>query len=186
MPVIGGYQCRVSVSDGLVAGIVFTPLPGSRLWTRYRNSRDAVSELRAIAGAAAAHNLLELSRDAAESLADRVRELKLFDPTLGVIAGTAYAAVGLRDRVASVLEYSRRDLGFDLFDLWLFAGARRSDLPLFPACPLTTAGWSYLDIVGAEVPMPLRRAGRLGGFWTTFAAGEMEQVAGLLQEGNIE
>lgn len=186
VPALRGYRCQVLVSGDVVSSVTYTPLPETRLWHRYVGNRQEVGQLRAIAAAASDHGLLDLGARGAEALADRVRTLKVFDPTLGIIAGVAYASAGRRDGVASVLSYSRGDLRIDLLDLWLLAGAAPSELPLFPACPMTAAGWSYLGIRGVEMPRVLQAAGRLGSFWTTFADGEMPAIIDMLEEGAFE
>ncbi len=185
IPVLRGYSCRVVVNDGVLSGISYTPLSGTRLWERYSGNRERVAELRSIAGAASTHGFLALGRASAEAFADEVRSLKAFDPTLGLIAGVTYAAAGLRERVGSVLDYARSDLEIDLFDLWLLAGANSSSFPRFPACPLTTAGWSYLDILDVEIHPALRNAGRLGGYWTTFVDVDMQKIVQMVQSGEI-
>ena len=185
VPALRGYQCQVIIADNVVSSITYTPLPFTKLWDRYEGNRAEIGELRSIAAAASDHGLLDLRGRGAEALADRVRTLKIFDPTLGIIAGVAYASAGRRDGAASVLSYSRKDLGIDLLDLWLLAGAPPSELSLFPACPLTTAGWSYLNIHGVVLPQALEKAGRLGSFWTTFADGEMPAIIAMLAEGDI-
>ena len=57
----------------------------------------------------------------AQSFADKVRQLKVFDPTLGLYAAYAYAGAGVDWQVQSVAEYMKRDLGCELFDVAMLA-----------------------------------------------------------------
>lgn len=182
---IRDYLCRLTVSDNGVEEVNYDPIAGYRADV-YRHMREEIDRVRAVASAAAAHGMIEIDRSNAAAFANATRRYKMFDPSLGMIAAGAYAAAGLRDRAASVLSYARSDLGIDLYDLWLLAGAEKGGPPRFPFCPMMTQSWSFLAARGIELPPAVAEAGRLGGFWTTFSKGEMPEIAALLKEGTLK
>lgn len=180
-----GYHCTIVASETGVLDLSYTPIETGRSGGGRADADPSLAHLRALVSAASSHGLLAIDRENAEAFGNQVRRLKRFDPTLGVIAALAYAGAGLRSRTQSVLNHSREDLGVDLFDIWMLAGAERSNRQLLPLCPMLTQSWSYLEARGVSVHPALANAGKLGGFWTTFSAGEMPAIMTLMKEGEL-
>jgi hypothetical protein len=146
--------------------------------------RQQVEELRALVATAARHGVLAVDREDAERFGRRVRQLKRFDPTLGIYAALAYADVGRKKQARSVLEYMRNDLDADLFDVWLLAGAPAA-AQVVPSCPMLSQCWSFLRSRGVWVPEVLSRAPRRNALWTTFEPDHFAQIRDAAIEGAL-
>ena len=139
---------------------------------------------------------IEGSRDtrnrAASQMADRIRILKGIDPTLGIYAAYAYSDAGLPSQVRSVMGYMKGDLGVDLFDVALLAGALAGRPPgdpngAVPFVPMLAQGWSLLRVRDAKLPDAVLSAQDhlRPGLWTTLARDGMRMVEGALREGKL-
>jgi Caspase domain len=179
------YLCRIKAGGAGVEEVGYAPFAGPNR-ERYQELHEKIDEMRALANAAAARGLLHVDRKDGSRLARATRRYKLFDPALGMVASLAYAAAGMREAAGSVRRYAQADLRVDQFDIWLLAGAAAPDLPVYPFCPMMTQSWSYLDARGVKLHPLLRSAGRHSSFWTTFSAGEMEKIVGLMQAGELK
>lgn len=180
-----GYLCRIAADETGVTDISYAPFAGE--WAAlYANMHEKIDRTRAIACAAVARGLMQIDKKNARHLAEATRRFKMFDPALGMVAALAYAAAGVREQAVSVRDYSRRDLGIDLFDIWLLAGAEKGGPPPYPFCPMMTQSWSYLEARGVEVHPKLKAAGRHSGFWTTFSSGDMAAILELVERGRLK
>jgi hypothetical protein len=174
LPVMREFACEVVRHQGRTLAVSYS-------WLPYIES--GVADLRAEVLGAATLGLLDTTREAARELARRLRHLKRFDPTLGLVSALAYVLAGDLQGAASVRDYMRRDLGIDLFDAWMLGGGGDRPLPLLPALPLLSQSWSLIDLFGAAVPEAWRRLQRVPGFWTVFEASAMDEVATLVRAG---
>ena len=179
------YSCRITIDSGGVQEVSYVPIAGDRAQAYFHMYRE-IDEMRAVASAAAARGLLKIDRKNAQALAEATRRFKMYDPALGMVAALAYAAAGMGKQAASVRDYSRHDLGIDLFDVWLLAGAEKKGPPVYPFCPMMTQSWSYLEARGVEVHPRLKAAGRHSGFWTTFSKGDMARIVALQEAEGLE
>jgi hypothetical protein len=173
--------------------VSYVPSQNSPIWNEYESERASTERLRAIAATAARHGMLAVARDEAKNFADRVRQMKRYDPTLGIYAVVAYADLGLRDDAESVQDYMRRDLDADIFDIALLAGTMKKylknnwDLPTVPFCPMLSQTWSFLRPRGVELPSVLAQAGhhRRSALWTTFEAEAMSLLREAAKLGEL-
>jgi hypothetical protein len=173
---IYGFVGSVLVEEGKVTNVSYLPAVNAERWSDYTQVRDQLDRLRTAVATAAQYGEFrvdggpEVREKSAEQLADRIRVLKGIDPTLGLYAAYAYFDVGLRQKVRSVRDFMRADLGADLFDVALLARVDIPDRRMVPFCPMLTQGWNLLDSLKAirvpeanELRSHLRPA-----LWTTF------------------
>lgn len=173
LPVLRSFSCEVVRYEGRTLAVNYT-------WLPYHE--PGVVELRAEVLGAATLGLLDQSRQAAAELARRLRHLKRFDPTLGLVSALAYVLAGDREGARSVRLYMRRDLGIDLFDAWMLGGGDDREVPVVPALPLLSQSWSLLDLFSAPISEELRRLARVPGFWTVFEPSAMDRIMLLVGE----
>jgi hypothetical protein len=100
LPVLPGFVGTVLVEDDEVASIAYVPAIGTNRYFDY--DATEVEKRRAFASVAMSHGYFRVEPQNTEAFARYVRELKSFDPILGLFAAYAYAQVGLQGYVASV------------------------------------------------------------------------------------
>lgn len=196
LPGLRGYIGHIFVEGGVVANVNYVPSDNTERWSNYLPVRQRVEALRAAIAAAATFGVFHIAPAQAESFADRIRELKVFDPTLGLYAAYAYASAGVDPEVQSVARYMRQDLGCDLFDVAMLArrGARpreaapAKDVPILPFCPMLRQGWSLLAAREAELPDAVRAARDflLPALWTTFAPDGVRLLRAAIERGDFQ
>ncbi|MBI3301688.1 MAG: caspase family protein [Deltaproteobacteria bacterium] len=172
---IENYIGTVVVDNGRVVDVSYVPSDNSYRWHEYAGERARLEKLRAIVATAARFGVFRVDRENASEIADQIRYLKSIDPTLGLYAAYAYAEVGLRDQVQSVMDYMKGDLSAMLFDVAMLAGTLAgpqagSPYPVVPFCPMLSQGWTLLRVKRAKVPPAAEEASNhlLPALWTTF------------------
>ncbi|MDB5574915.1 MAG: hypothetical protein JWR80_91 [Bradyrhizobium sp.] len=198
LPGLRGYIGHIFVDDGVVTNVNYVPSANSTRWNEYQIVREDVEALRAAVAAAAGLGVFRIAPQEAQSFADKVRTLKVFDPTLGLYAAYAYASAGLEADVESVLQYMRADLKAELFDVAMLArrgvGPRESgpgpakDFPILPFCPMLRQGWSLLAVRDAQLPQPAREARNwlLPALWTTLAPEGVQHLRKAIERGEFQ
>lgn len=194
LPGLRGYIGHIFVDDGMVTNVNYVPSTNNvDRWREYQFVQADVEALRAAVAAAAGLGVFRVDPQEAEPFADKIRDLKVFDPTLGVYAAYAYASAGLGRDVGSVLQAMRRDLNAELFDVAMLArrGVRPHEvgpndpdpLAILPFCPMLRQGWSLLQVCEAQLPDPVRQAQNwlLPALWSTFAS----EGVGLLRQAML-
>jgi hypothetical protein len=132
--------------------------------------------------------------------AEKLRQHKHYNPSLGILAAYAYERAGDIPEIDSIVEYffgMGQFIPFDIAVLSTKPVARIHEDFIIPwgngsparvagSFPLMTQGWSFLDpedgLISREL-FELRR-GLLPSLWTTFRETEGIRVAGLLRERN--
>ncbi|MBR1299260.1 caspase family protein [Bradyrhizobium sp. AUGA SZCCT0042] len=198
LPGLRGYIGHVFVDGGRVSNVNYVPSTNSKRWSEYQNVRRDIEALRAAVAAAASLGVFRIAPQEAQAFANNVRQLKVFDPALGLYAAYAFASAGIDDQVESVLEYMRRDLVAELFDVAMLArrGVRpreagadaATDLPILPFCPMLRQGWSLLAVRDAQLPDAVRKARDwlLPALWTTFAPQGVELLREAIKRGDLQ
>jgi hypothetical protein len=192
------FIASVAVEDGKVANVSYIPSEGSSRSAEYERERDRLDRLRATVATSAKFGQFRIEGDTgtrnqmAEQLADRIRILKGLDPTLGIYAAYAYDEAGLFQKVRSIRDYMRGDLGADLFDVAMLSSSPRqprseNDDPLFPFCPMLSQGWALLRVKGVRLSPAIAEARDhlQGALWTTFDMAGMQMVRNALQAGGL-
>ena len=195
---LDGYVGNIVVDEGAVSNVSYLPSRQNPMRSFYEQQANRLEQLHAAVATAARFGVFriegprETRNSAAAQLADRIRILKGIDPTLGLYAAYAYADAGLVDRVRSVSSFMRGDLGADLFDVAMLAGAlsgRRLDDPNGPVpfCPMLSQGWSLLRVKDVRLPQNIGEARDhvRAGLWTTFDREGMQIVENALREGRL-
>ena len=124
-------------------------------WPAYDAPPDAIRRELSLISMAALRGRFEVAVGEAPGFADRLRQFKHADPTLGVFAAYAYHRAGRTDKILDMARYFREQYQPIPFDLYLLSGLSRdefesefiapTDLPVvIPSFPLLTQGWSYL------------------------------------------
>jgi Caspase domain len=198
LPGLRGYIGHIFVDHGTVTNVNYVPSTNNvDRWREYQYVQADVEALRAAVAAAAGIGVFRIDRREAEPFADKIRELKVFDPTLGLYAAYAYASAGLEADVGSVLQSMRRDLNAELFDVAMLArrGVRPHEvgpndpdpLAILPFCPMLRQGWSLLQVCGAQLPDAVRQAQNwlLPALWSTFAPEGVELLRQAMLRGDF-
>lgn len=184
-----GYIGAVTVQRGLVTNVNYTPSRTNARWSQA--DYDSVHELRATVASAARFGTFRIEGSAEErskkaaQLADRIRVFKAIDPSLGLYATYAYADAGIRQQIESVHSVMRSDLGANVFDVAMLAGALsgtpRDGLKTVPVCPMLSQGWGWLRIRNVTLSENVTRArdSLRPALWTTF---DTEAVPSLERE----
>jgi hypothetical protein len=192
------YIGNVVVDEGKVSNVSYVPSRQSPMRSVYEQEAKRLEQLHAAVATAAQFGVFriegpkETRRGAAAQLADRIRMLKGIDPTLGLYAAYAYADAGLADKVDSVRGIMRGDLGTDLFDVAMLAGAlsgRRLGDPNGPVpfCPMLSQGWGLLRVKDIRLPEAVAAARdhlRVS-LWMTLDREGMQIVENVLRSGRV-
>jgi hypothetical protein len=189
---INNYIGTVIVENGRVVNVNYVPSDNSYRWHEYAGERARLEKLRAIVAAAARYGVFRVDRENASEIAGQIRYLKSIDPTLGLYAAYAYAEVGLRDQVQSVMDYMTGDLSASLFDVAMLTGTLagsqvRSPYTVVPFCPMLSQGWTLLRVKRAKVPPAAEEASNhlLPALWTTFDPTGMNLILRAIHERRI-
>jgi hypothetical protein len=192
VPGLQGYIGHIFVKNGLVANINFLPSTNTMRWSDYKDQIKKLERLRAAVAAAAGLGVFRVERQDAQRFADRIRELKGADPTLGLYAAYAYSSVGLTHEVSSVREYMYWDLQAELFDVAMLTrrqvvASEHGPRIVVPICPMLRQGWSLVDVVEAKLSelMVEARQWLLPGLWTTFSRKGMDHLIGAFERGEL-
>jgi hypothetical protein len=199
LAILPGFIGTVSVDEGRVVNVSYTPSQNTTRYLDYRNEEQEVEKRRAFAAVAAGRGYFRVEPDKAAGFSDYVRNMKALDPTLGLYAAYGYFQANLPDGIQSVQRYMEedaRDRGDGelplLFDVVLLNQRLRADMlqantpGIAPFCPLLTQGWSYLF---ADAPLhPAVRVARdylLPGLWTTFTPEGVSRLARAIEAGGL-
>jgi hypothetical protein len=175
-----GYTGSITISNGRVINVSYTPMPTNWRWSDYEGKREQLDRLRATVATAAQYGVFriegssETRGDTARSFADRIRVLKGLDPTLGLYAAYAYNQAGLLEQIKSVADYMRSDLEAQIFDVAMLDGTINGDDVnngrVVPFCPMLNQGWSLLRVKNVRLREPLEgaRDRLVPALWTTF------------------
>jgi len=198
LPGLRGYIGHIFVDDGAVTNVNYVPSTNSvDRWREYRYVQADVEALRATVAAAAGLGVFRVEPREARPFADKMRQFKVLDPTLGLYAAYAYASAGLDQEVSSVLQYMRTDLNAELFDVAMLArrGVRPHEvgtndpdpLAILPFCPMLRQGWSLLEVREAQLPDAVRQAQNwlLPALWSTFAPEGVELLRQAMLRGDF-
>ncbi len=189
---LAGYIGTVTVDDGRVINVSYTPSDNSDRWDYYNTERQRVEELRSIVASASRYGAFRVDRSGASVIADQIRYAKSIDPTLGLYAAYAYSEVGLRDETRSILNYMQADIQARLFDVALLADdpillGDHGPSSIVPFCPMLSQGWAFLRVRRTVPPVAVTEAGRhlLPALWTTFSPAGIDVLTKAIQEGSV-
>jgi hypothetical protein len=195
---IAGFAGSIAVSPPGVSNVSYDPVRSDWRYGDFANERERLAQLRATVATSARFGVFRFEgkrkdrEQQAANLADRIRVLKGYDPTLGLYAAYAYSEADLDDQIQSVRSYMRGDLNVDLFDVAMLAKAlmdRDSGLDhnVAPFCPMLSQGWSLLRVKSVRLPevVALARDQLLPALWTTFNQDGMDMLTEALRRGEL-
>ena len=182
LAVLPGYVGELTIEDGRVLTVNYTPAEGSRNYDEYLAVAPGLDERRALAALAAKSGSFRPWQGKEARIADHLRLLKRADPTLGIYAAYGYAQIGDMESVQSVYDYMRHEPESVPFDIAMLA-EQEGDGPLpdlAPGMPMLTQGWLLLGRFEVLLPQPLRKAREFikPSFWATF----MSEGVDILEE----
>jgi hypothetical protein len=187
------YIGHVTFNDQGLANVSYVPSSNDGRWYDYKNVRGELDRLRAAVALAVDSNTFRLKSDReAKALAEKIRPLKLVDPTLGLYAAHAYSQAGMIDEIASVMHHMQDDFSADFFDVRLLAsrgrGAAASRYPVVPLCPMLTQSWHLLSSRKVKLPETLQKASAYlcGSLWTTFEPEGADPVFAAFEKGELQ
>ncbi len=188
----------VTVANGGVNNVSYDPARENWRFAEYEHSKKRLADLRSTVAALALNGVfrIEGSGDekdkSAESIANKIRMMKGYDPTLGIYAAYAYDEAELEDKANSVFSFMRDDLNVPIFDVAVLARKKLKwsqddpDYPV-PCCPMLTQGWNYLRVRGVNHPRAVDAAHDhlLPALWTTFDREGVDILVAALESGEI-
>lgn len=133
---------------GRVISVNYVPSQNSSRWAAYQKRAPEIEKMKAFAAVAARLGVFEVPQDTATEFADRIRENKSLEPTLGLYAAYAYAQVGRYEDAHSVFRYMGRS-GYPVpFDVAMLAArfdpASAGHACVAPFAPMLSQGWALL------------------------------------------
>ncbi len=141
LPVLPGFVGTVLVQEDEIVSIAYAPAVGTPRYNEYEVNE--VEKRRAFASAAMSRGYFRVNAANAQRFAGYVRELKGFDPILGLFAAYAYSQAGLQDEVDDVYRYMADEGVPMLFDVAMLAN--RWEGPIAPFCPLLRQSWAIVE-----------------------------------------
>jgi hypothetical protein len=147
LPVLPGFVGTVLVQEDEIVSIAYAPAVGTPRYYGY--DLNEVEKRRAFASAAMSRGYFRVNAANAQRFAGYVRELKGFDPILGLFAAYAYSQAGLQDQVEDVYRFMAAEDVPMLFDVAMLAN--KWEKPVAPFCPLLRQSWA----IGAAQAMPI-------------------------------
>ncbi|MGB8420853.1 caspase family protein [Paraburkholderia sp.] len=195
---LDGFIGSVVLDGDSVSNVSYVPSQSSPLRGIYIQAAKSIAEMHAVVATSARFGVFRIEggkegrNAAATELASRIRVMKGVDPTLGIYAAYAYADAGLPGEVSSVREILHGDLGVDIFDVAMLAGALSGrglggpDGP-FPCLPMLSQGWSLLRVRNVRLPEELLhvRDYLRPGLWTTVSEEGMKLVEAALRKDRV-
>jgi len=191
LAVLPNFIGTVVIQDGQVVNVNYSPSRYSPRYQQYVNSENELNDRRAVIATAARFGRFQLEGNADEhmNLANYLRYMKAFDPTLGLYASYAYAQAGITDGIYSIYKYMRKETEPVIHDVAMLAKllSPRDNISLqhlAPFCPMLTQGWSYLSIDDHIVSKSIRDLSKhlVPGLWTTFSKVGMQKVKETINE----
>jgi pentatricopeptide repeat protein len=152
LPVLPGFIGTIVVDQARVVAVNFIPSDQTWRYGEYQQRAKQLDEMKAFAAIASRNGRFQVETESASTLADRIRQSKGIDPTMGLYAAYAYAQAGQYDDVYSVFGYMRDDeielpIPFDVAMLALRFKPTlltEANVRTAPFTPMLSQGWALL------------------------------------------
>jgi hypothetical protein len=153
LAVCPGFIGTVTIDNGRVTGVNYIPSEGTSRYDEYAQQANRLEQMKAFAAVSARNGQFVVEDEKASVLADRIRQAKGIDPTMGLYAAYAYAQVREYADVYSVFTYMKNDeielpIPFDLVVLAMQHKADahlEPDVRIAPFAPMLSQGWALLS-----------------------------------------
>lgn len=177
LAILPGFIGTVIVNKRRVVSVSYIPSDQTRRYQECLQCAKKLEEMRAFAAVAARHGGGIIEKRKTSKLANRIRQGKSIDPTLGLYAVYAYAQVGAYDDVFSIFNYMKVE-SHEIpvpFDVVMLAGRFKrgknqvENVPHAPFAPMLSQGWSLL-MKGDPLFLPIHQEMRphlVPSLWTT-------------------
>lgn len=198
LAILPGFIGTVVVDDGRVTSVNYVPSASvqSSRYQEYQSRETEIENMTALAAVAARHGRFVVEGMNAGELANRIRQGKGIDPTLGIFAAYAYAQVGKYKDVNSVFTYMRHDeieipVPFDVVMLatrYKNNEAHAEQERYAPFCPMLAQGWALL-MEGDPLYRPVHKEIRqhlLPSLWTTVSKAGVDIIRTHISTGGIK
>lgn len=194
LAVLPEFIGTVTVENRRVISVSYVPSDQSWRYRLYAKRAKQLEAMKAFAAVASRNGSFFIENERADTLADRIRQGKGIDPTMGLYAAYAYAQVGRYDDVYSIFTYMKDDIELPVpFDVVMLAARHRADAPndsdvhLAPFAPMFTQGWALL-MPGDAMHHPIHERLRphlVPSLWTTFDAIGVSIAREALMNGEV-
>lgn len=177
LAVLPDFIGSVLVDDaGRVLSVNYVPSQNSWRYQEYQQREAEIEEMKAYVAVAARHGRFQVPPESAAKFANRIRQDKGLDPTLGLYAAYAYAQAGRYEDAHSVFRYMRDDALPVPFDVAMLATrvepACAAGRLTAPFAPMLSQGWALLA-EGDPMFRPIHqelRAHLVPSLWTTLTS----------------
>ncbi len=198
VPIFQGFVTHVFRGEVDVDSVSFEPVPEQQFLGE--EERRELNRLRSLVVRTTADGAFYFSGNEeervaqAENFADRIRQYKATDPTLGILAAYAYSQAFLPSQVTSVRSYMLEDLRVPVFDIELLNRPSRAKHEKIvkldnavPFCPMLRSGWDLLQVNGVIVAPNIAEARPYlrSALWTSFDPAGTEILKSAIQEGQL-
>lgn len=191
LAVLPEFIGTVVVDDaGRVLSVNYVPSQNSWRYGDYQRRASEIETMKAFAAIASRNGRMEPPKEDAARFADRIRQDKGLDPTMGLYAAYAYAQAGQYENAHSVFRYMRGEadtmpVPFDVAMLATRFDPTCSEGRLIgPFAPMLSQGWALLaahDPLFQPIHQSLR-AHLVPSLWTTFTSDGVAIAAQFLKE----
>jgi hypothetical protein len=195
LAVLPDFIGSVVVQDGRVVSVSYAPSANTWRFAEYQARAKELEEMKAFAAVAARNGRFQVEQEEAGALANRIRQGKSLEPTLGLYASYAYAQVGRRKDVESVFGYMVDDpeepVPFDvvmLATLGRKAPDPRAQGRYAPFAPMLSQGWALL-MPKDPLHLPIHEKLRphlVPSLWTTLDREGAELAREALKTGEVQ
>lgn len=149
IPAIPDYIAMLSIDDGELIDVTFEPVPGTSRYKKFAPRRAEMHALRAVAAAASRDGRFRPGNDEADELGLAMQYGKSVDPALSLYAAYAWHDLHGIERIRSISQQLRHDVGSTFFDLELLGRGLmqrsvRFDDAVVPFIPMLSRGWALL------------------------------------------
>lgn len=166
------------------------------------SGRDELDALQMLAVRSAKSGFFELAIDKSVRWAERLRQLKHYNPVFGVVAAYAYDRGNRPDQIVDMMEWFAGRAQSIPFDHALLSNSTPDDIErivdkmghacpashVAPTWPMLTQGWTRLSDYHVDKYPVLKDAARslVPGFWTTATGDPGETLLSQVDEGRLQ
>jgi hypothetical protein len=170
LPALRDFLASLTFENDELRNVSYEPSDQSRRWADYQGRREELTAMRALIASSVQMGTFRLERDDAPKLAERIRTLESFDPTMALYAAYSYHRLGELELIRDMESHLADDLGVTLFDLALLSDREtRFSARAYPETPMLAHGWSLLGAYNAWTPrLEALRPHVLSSLWTVF------------------
>jgi hypothetical protein len=196
LAILPGFVGSLVVEGGRVVSVSYVPSANTDRFAEYQIRARELERMKGFAAVAARNGQFVVTNEDAVTFANRIRQAKGIDPTMGIYAAYAYAQVGQYKDVHSVFSFMQNDdpripVPFDVVMLATRSEPNAHAQPFArpaPFGPLLSQGWALL-LPGDAMHKPIHEEVRphlLPSLWTTFDAEGVAIAAAALARGDIQ